>query len=83
MTFYECDSSSGMTGMGIKTDSKVLLKLGNNTGVNNDSGFELDHKFEDQSHIPHWVQFHKKWELANLLMGLSKVWNWSSSIWWS
>ena len=28
------DSSSRMTGMGIKTDSKMLLKLGNKTGVN-------------------------------------------------
>ena len=32
------DSSSGMTDVGIKTDSKMLLKLGNITGVNNDSG---------------------------------------------
>ena len=42
-----------MTGMGIKTDSKMLLKLGNKTGVNIIQEFELDHKFEDRSHIPH------------------------------
>ena len=30
------DSSSRMTGVGIKTDSKILLKLGNKTGVNID-----------------------------------------------
>ena len=32
------DFSSRMTGMGIKTDSKILLKLGNKIGVNIDSG---------------------------------------------
>ena len=32
------DSSSRMTGMRIKTDSKMLLKLGSKTGVNIDSG---------------------------------------------
>ena len=32
------DSSSGMIGVGIKTDSKMLLKLGNITRVNIDSG---------------------------------------------
>ena len=31
------DSSSRMTGIGAKTDSKILLKLGNKTGVNIDS----------------------------------------------
>ena len=31
------DSNSRMTGMGIKIDSKMLLKLGNKTGVNIDS----------------------------------------------
>ena len=33
-----CDFSSRMTGMEIKTDSKMLLKLSNITGVNIDSG---------------------------------------------
>ena len=51
------DSSSRMTGMGIKTDSKMLLKLGNKIGVNSIQEFELDHKFEDRSHILVWVQF--------------------------
>ena len=32
------DSSSRMTGMGIETDSKILFKLGNKTGVYIDSG---------------------------------------------
>ena len=31
------DSSSRITSMGIKTDSKILFKLGNKTGVNIDS----------------------------------------------
>ena len=45
------DSSLRMTGMGIKTDSKMLLKSGSKTGINIDLKFELDHKFEDRSHI--------------------------------
>ena len=32
------DSSLRMTGMGTKTDSKMLIKLGNEIGVNIDSG---------------------------------------------
>ena len=52
------DSSSRMTGVGTKTDSKMLLKMDNKIGVNIDLEI-LDHKFEDQSHIPYWVQFHK------------------------
>ena len=32
------DFSSRMIGMGTKTDSKMLLKLGNKTGVSMDSG---------------------------------------------
>ena len=39
------DSSSGMTGMGIKTDSKMLFKLGNITGVNIDSGIWTGSQF--------------------------------------
>ena len=55
------DSSSRMTGMRIKTDSRMLLKLGNKRRVNIDS--ELDYKFENLGHILGWVQFHKNGNL--------------------
>ena len=42
-----------MTGVGIKTDSKILLKLGNKIGVNIDQEFELDHRVESLGHISH------------------------------
>ena len=38
------DSSSRMTSVGIKTDSKILLKSGNKTGVNIDSGIWTESK---------------------------------------
>ena len=58
------DSSSRMIGGGIKTDSKILLKSGNKTGVSIDS--------ESWTESQIW---------ANLSIGFSKVYNWSSSIW--
>ena len=43
MWFYKnSDSSSRITGMRIKTDSKMLLKLGNNTGDDIDSKFRIE-----------------------------------------
>ena len=45
--------------MGIKTDSKILLKSGSKIESILIQKFELDHKFEDKSHSPYWVQFHK------------------------
>ena len=53
------DSSLRMTGMIIKTDSKMLLKLCCKIGVNIDSGIWTDHKFEYLGHISHWVQFYR------------------------
>ena len=45
------DSSSRMIGMGTKTDSKMLLKLGNKTGVNIDSGIWTGSQiWESKSH---------------------------------
>ena len=46
------DSSSGMIGGGIKTDSKILLKFGNKTGVNIDSeSWTGSQIWESRSHI--------------------------------
>ena len=53
------DSSLRMTGMGIKTDSKMSFKLGNKIGVNIDLEIWTGSQIWDRSHIPHWVQFHK------------------------
>ena len=59
------DLSSRMTGMKIKTNSKMFLKLGNKTWVILIRNFELDNKIEDRDHILVWVQFH---ENENLLI---------------
>ena len=53
------DSSSRMTGVGIETGSKILLKLGNKTGVNIDSEIWTGSQIWELGHISHWVQFHK------------------------
>ena len=53
------DSCSRITSMTIKTDSKMLVKLGNKTWVNLIQKLELDHIIEDRDHIPDWVQFHE------------------------
>jgi len=58
------DSSSRMIGVGIKTDSKILLKLGNKTWVNTDSGIWTGSQiWESRSHF-YWVQFHKNENLS-------------------
>ena len=77
------DFSFGMTGIGIKTDSKMLLKLGNVTGVNSDAGIWIGSQIWGSKSHSSLSSIPQKWEPANLSMGLSKVWNWSSSIWWS
>ena len=53
------DSISRMTGMGINTDSKILLKLDNKIWANIDLGIWTGSKFKNLGHISHWVQFHK------------------------
>ena len=48
--------------MGIKTDSKILPKLGNKTIVNIDSKIWTGSQnwgSGDQGHIPRWFQFHE------------------------
>ena len=58
------DSSSRMTGMGIK----LTLKYCSDQVAKQESiliqKFELDHKFETQDHISHWVQLSKNENLS-------------------
>ena len=62
--------------MGIKTDSKILLKSGNKTGSILIQEFQLDHKFKNLGHISHRVQFYKnenlpicQWDFQNYEIG--------------
>jgi len=57
------DSSLRMIGMGTKIVSKMLLNLGNKTGVDIDSGIWTGSQIWGQSHILVWVQYHKNGNL--------------------
>ena len=59
------DSSSRMIGMGIKTDSKMLLKLSNKRGVNIDSEIWTGSQNWGSGSHPVWVQFYWNENLPN------------------
>ena len=77
------DSSSRMTGIGTKTDSKMLLKLGSKIGVKIDSGIWTGSQILGSKSHSYLSSISLKGKLDNLSMGHSKVWNWSSLIFWS